>query len=151
MTLVTSTGAFEPGVRGGPRRKHHTRDQWVRTQRSYRHTFVHRPRCLCEAFDFSSAAPLLSTPVDETAFCCARSCISLSLSRVLCLTKACCTHTRARGGFIKAGVRWTQQQWIKVFCMIKSLPRGGINLICERMLLRGNKVPKSSVILFVMS
>lgn len=56
-----------------------------------------------------------------------------------------------RGGFIKAGARWTQQQWIKVFCMIKSLPRGGINLICERMLLRGNKVPKSSVILFVMS
>lgn len=55
------------------------------------------------------------------------------------------------GGFIKAGARWTQQQWIKVFCMIKSLPRGGINLICERMLLRGNKVPKSSVILFLMS
>lgn len=59
--------------------------------------------------------------------------------------------TEKQGGFIKAQARWTQQQWIKVFCMIKSLPRGGINLICERMLLRGNKVPKSSVILFVMS
>lgn len=105
-------------------------------------------------FFFFLQQHLLAPILDETSFCCGSSCILLSLSRVLCLTKACCTHRKAGGvggGFIKARVRWTQQQWIKVFCMIKSLPRGGINLICERMLLRGNKVPKSSVILSVMS
>lgn len=116
-------------------------------------------------FFFASTTPLLSTPMDETLFL-----LWFKLHLIVSVTGALSYQGPAAptekkkkkkqerggregggGGFIKAGARWTQQQWIKVFCMIKSLPRGGINLICERMLLRGNKVPKSSVILFLMS
>lgn len=46
---------------------------------------------------FPSTTPLLRTPMDETSFCCGSSCILLSLSRVLCLTRACCTHRKAGG------------------------------------------------------
>lgn len=53
--------------------------------------------CPLMLFSLFLLTPLLSTPMDEASFCCGSSCILLSLSRVLCLTKACCIHRKAGG------------------------------------------------------